>query len=106
MSDRELDLFLDVVRDAAATAGLTARSVDADEFEEMGRRALLREGFRYRISLWATGSPLTRSCWRVEAGARGRFDELVESFGCRPGAVITLVDEVDRRLLAVWPVES
>lgn len=105
MSDRELDQLLDVVRDAAATVGLTARPVDAEEFEEMGRRALLRRGFRYRVSRSATGSPLARSCWRDEAGARGRFAALVESFGSRPGAVITLMDEQERILLAAWPVE-
>lgn len=105
MSDRELDELLDVVREAAGTVGLTARPIGFDEFEEMGRRALLRRGFRYRISTSALGSPLARSCWRDEAGARERFGELVASFGSRPGAVITLMDEQERRLLAVWPVE-
>ena len=105
MSDRELDELLDVVREAAAMVGLAARTIPVDEFEEMGRRALLRRGFRYRVSRSATGSPLARSCWRDEAGARERFAALVESFGSRPGAVITLTDEQDRRLVAVWPEE-
>ena len=106
MSDRELDELLDVVRDAASMVGLTARPIPVDEFEEMGRRALLRQGFRYRISRSAPDSPLARSCWRDEAGARQRFEKLVQSFGRRPGAVITLMDEQERRLLAAWPVES
>lgn len=105
MSDRELDELLDVVREAAATVGLTARTIPVDEFEEMGRRALLRHGFRYRVSRSATGSPLARSCWRDEAGAQERFAALVESFGSRPGAVITLMDGQEQRLVAVWPVE-
>jgi len=105
VSDRELDDLLDVVREAAATVGLTARPIPADEFEEMGRRALLRRGFRYRVSRSAPHSPLASSCWRDETAARERFGELVASFGSRPGAVITLMDERERRLLAVWPVE-
>ncbi|MER6492748.1 hypothetical protein [Streptomyces griseorubiginosus] len=105
MSDRELDELLNVVREAAATVGLTARPIPADEFEEMGRRALLRRGFRYRVSRSAPGSPLASSSWRDEAGARERFGELVSSFGGRPGAVVTLMDEQERRLVAVWPVE-
>jgi hypothetical protein len=105
VSDRELDQLLDVVRDAAATVGLTTRTIDPDEFDEMGRRALLRRGFRYRISRWAPDCPLACSCWRDEAAAMKRFGELVSSFGRRPGAVIALMDELERSLLAVWPVE-
>jgi hypothetical protein len=80
--------------------------VSVDEFEEMGRRALLRRGYRFRVTRSAPGVPLARSCWRDEDGARGRYQELVDSFGQRPGAVIALVDEAERRLLAVWPEET
>lgn len=105
MDDPQTDRLLAGVREAAARHGLTSRPVSVDEFEEMGRLAMLRRGYRFRVIRSAPGVPLAASCWRDEDGARGRFRDLVDSFGWRPGAAIALVDEAARRLLAVWPEE-
>ena len=103
MDDPQTDRLLAEVREVAAQYGLTSRPVSTEEFREMGRRALLRRGFRFTVTRSAPGVPLATSCWRDEEGARGRFRELTVSFGLRPGATIALMDEAERTLLAVWP---
>ena len=105
MDDPQTERLLAEVREIAARVGLTARPVSVDEFHEMGRRARLRRGQRFHITRSATGSPLASSWWTDEAAARERFRTLVESFGQLPGAVIALVDEAERKALAVWPEE-
>lgn len=104
--DDQTDQLLDEVRDLAASIGLTPRPVSTEEFLEMGRRAQLSRGRRFHITRSATGSPLASGWWADEDAARARFRVLVASFGWRPGAVIALVDEAERRTLAVWPEAS
>lgn len=91
------------VREIAAGLGLAVHPIGADELRELGRRARLRRGYRYHITRSADGSPLASGWWVDEDAARDRFAVLVDEFGDRPGAVITLIDEVECRAIAVWP---
>ncbi|MFJ9101264.1 hypothetical protein ACIRJM_22685 [Streptomyces sp. NPDC102405] len=104
--DDQTDRLLGEVREVAASIGLIARPVSTEEFLEMGRRAHLSRGRRFHITRSATDSPLASGWWADEDAARQRFRVLVDSFGQLPGAVIALVDEADRRTLAVWLEES
>lgn len=65
--DNQTSQLLAEVREVAARHGLTARPVGADEFQEMGRRARLRNGYRFRVTRSAPGVPersrLSRSEW-------------------------------------------
>lgn len=103
MDDPETARTLDDLREAAAETGLTVRIVPTDEFQERGRRAWLARGSRFHITRSTVGCPLASSWWADEDAARDRFRVLVEEFGGRPGACITLVDEAERTTLAAWP---
>jgi len=101
--DDETARVFDELREIAASLGLTVHPVSQDESRELGRRAWIRLGYRYQITRSAPGSPLA-GCWSVdEASALARFAAFVVECGGSPGAAITLVDEVERRTLAVWP---
>lgn len=91
------------LREVAAGLGLAVRPVSTEEFLEQGRRAWLRRGCRFHITVSADGSPPASGWSADEDTARDRFAALVDEYGGWPGAVITLVDEAERRTLAVWP---
>lgn len=97
--------LLDDIREAAGGLGLTMRAVSVDEFEESGRRAFLRLGRRFHVTVCAPGYPKT-SCWpRDEAAARTFFSDAIDRHRERPGVTIKLIDEAARETLAVWPEE-
>jgi len=100
--DDETARIFGEVREIAASLGLTVHPVSHDESRELGRRAWIRLGYRYSITRSAPGSPPAGGWSRDEASALARFAALVDEEG-DPGIVVTLVDEVERRTLAVWP---
>jgi hypothetical protein len=96
----------DDIQEAAARVGLTVTPVSAEEFLEMGRRAMLRRGRRFHVTASATGHPVFSSWWVDEGAARERFRIQVGKWASRPGACVTLIDETERETLAVWPDET
>lgn len=103
MGDPHTARIFNDLREVAAEVGLTVRTVPTEEFQEWGRRAWLARGRRFHITKSATGHPLASGWWAGEDAARDRFRVLVEEFGGLPGAIITLVDELERTTLAAWP---
>lgn len=101
--DEETARVFDELREVAAGLGLVVHPISREEVAERGRRAWVRRGYRFRLTRSAAGSPLASGWCAGEDTARARFAALVDEYGGRPGAVITLVDEVERRTLAVWP---
>lgn len=91
------------IRDVAADLGLVLHPISEEELLKEGRRAWLALGYRYHLTRSATDSPLASGWSTDEDTARARFAALVDEYGSRPGAVITLIDEAERRTLAVWP---
>ncbi|MFB7500003.1 hypothetical protein ACFC09_35890 [Streptomyces sp. NPDC056161] len=57
---------------------------------------------RYRLTLTVAGRPVQHGWWASEAVARGKFASWVGEWG-RPGARITLTDEVTGETLTTWP---
>lgn len=103
--DTQTAAVFDVIREAAAEAGLTMRMVDTGEFAEIGRRAWLRRGMRFHVTSSAAGHPVYSSWSAGEGAARDRFRAAAREWAGRPGACVTLIDEVERATLAVWPEE-
>lgn len=101
--DEETARIFGELREVAADLGLVVHPISEEELLEEGRRAWLARGYRYHLTRTATGSPLASGWCTDEDTARDRFTALVDEYGSRPGAVITLVDEAERRTLAVWP---
>ena len=105
MDDPVSAALLADIREAAAEVGLTARTVTIAEFEEAGRRAWLRRGYRFHITASATGHPMASSWCVDEATARERFAAIAARWSSRPGARIILIDEAERTTLAAWQGE-
>jgi hypothetical protein len=101
--DEETAAALGILQDAAADVGLAVRCLDDATFADMARRATLRLGLRYHIRLTATGRTPSSSWSPDEATARTRFAAFVDAYRGRPGASVTLVDELQQTTLATWP---
>ncbi|MCI3277607.1 hypothetical protein [Streptomyces cylindrosporus] len=98
-----LEGILDDVREVAAEVGLTLRPISQEEWEETGRRAALRHGWRYRITISAPGQPTLDGVASDEETARERFAARVSKYEGTPGVRIVLVDLAERKTLDVWP---
>ena len=99
--DAETARIFGELRDVAADLGLTLHPISEEEFLEEGRRAWLARGYRFHLTRTAVGDPLASGWSTDEDTARDRFAAVVDEYGSRPGAVITLIDEAERRTLAV-----
>ncbi|MFF4500356.1 hypothetical protein [Streptomyces sp. NPDC001401] len=95
-------IFADL-REVTAELGLTMCPVSPQEWEEKGRRAALRRGWRFQLTISVTGQPTLHGWSSGEATARERFTARVSKYQGLPGARIVLVDEAERTTLAVWP---
>ncbi|MER6182973.1 hypothetical protein [Streptomyces sp. NPDC001652] len=101
--DEETARVFGELREVAAGLGLIVHPMSTEDVLEEGRRAWLSLGYRFHLTRSAAGSPLA-SGWCTNADtARDRFAAAVDEYGGRPGAVITLIDEAERRTLAVHP---
>ncbi|MGW2523952.1 hypothetical protein ACWC09_44620 [Streptomyces sp. NPDC001617] len=98
-------IFADL-RDMAAELGLTMRPISEGEFQESSRCAWLRLGRRFHLVISATGQPTLTSWHMGETVARGRFTATAAEFRAVPGARVALIDEAERKTLAVWPDEA
>ena len=101
--DEETARIFGELRDVAADLGLTLHPISEGELCEEVRQVRLRRGYRYHLTRTAVGDPLASGWCTDEDTAHARFAALVDEYGSRPGAVITLIDEAERRTLAVWP---
>lgn len=60
---------------------------------------------RYYLLLTSAGRPVQHGWWDSEPVARNRAKEWIGAWG-RPGARITLTDEVSGETLTSWPDEA
>ena len=58
---------------------------------------------RFHLIHSGGGRPVAHGWWSDEAVARSKFVVWVDQYGSIAGTRITLVDEVEARMLAVWP---
>ncbi|MGW3031211.1 hypothetical protein ACWDCB_08235 [Streptomyces sp. NPDC001178] len=98
-------IFADL-REVTAELGLTMRPISQEEWEEKGRRAALRRGWRFHLIISVPGQPALHG-WSSDAEtARERFAARVSKYEGVPGARIVLVDQAERATLAVWPEDA
>jgi hypothetical protein len=57
---------------------------------------------RFHLSLTSASGPAAQGWWDSEATARDKFKQWVGEWG-RPGARLTLADELTGETLTAWP---
>lgn len=98
-------IFADL-REVTAELGLTMRPISHEEWEEKGRRAALRRGWRFRLTISVPGRPTLHGHAFDEETARERFTARVSKYQGVPGARIVLIDRAERTTLAAWPDQT
>ncbi|MFJ7963105.1 hypothetical protein [Streptomyces sp. NPDC096324] len=61
---------------------------------------------RYHLLLAVEGRPAMHGWWNEQATAERKFRSWIGECGSMPGAHITLVDEVEERVIHRWPDED
>ncbi|MCX5435558.1 hypothetical protein [Streptomyces sp. NBC_00063] len=96
---------LDVLRDAAEEAGVTAR-VLVDPPKGRHRVQVMANLERYRVTLTTGGAVVMQGSWSIRETGERKFRSWIGSYGSMPGARVTLAEQSADETwteLKAWP---